>query len=559
MTSSYGSYTASLNSFTSSQQSTNTANANQFSSLNTFSASQNAFTASILAYTASNNATTASLLSFKGNQEYYNSINTIFTASQLNINNLFATQLIAIGNVTSSLLIFSSSMRTFSASVNTFSASVNQFTASADTRFVLTSSFDAYSGSIRAFTASVNVFSASVNQFTASADTRYVLTSSNDAYTGSMNVFSASHNVFTASFNAFSASVKATTASLNAFTASADTRYVLTSSYTSASILGLITGNLDTRYAAFGSGGGSGSGGAVTTASFGAQSASFALVANSASASGSVGNRETYIPTFRQLTTDDIAYSPATFTIIDDDMLQVATTNPTVNNGTLFTGPPYWKVTIGSTTATTGYGFTTGIFAMMGRVGIGQLSSGTGTNASASLVELYSNGSVATSGVTMVPGSSSYFYEATVRIPSASSDANSFTASLGLSNAVFGGFTTATAQLAFTYNHALSGGNWCISNGQGPYIDTGVPMTVGKWYRLGITLSPDCNTASYYVNGVVKYNTPDTLYTPTPSANNWMNACFFIKKNSGTTPAAFLQVDKVVLRGYDPTRFNPIY
>jgi hypothetical protein len=515
LTSSFNVHSASINAFTASQIQTNTA-------LNTFSASVNAFTGSAdtrFALTSSFNPYSASINAFTASQIQTNTALNTFSASA----NAFTSSADTRFALTSSFNPYSASINAFTASLKTFSASVNAFTSSADTRFVLTSSFNVYSASINAFTASLNTFSASVNAFTSSADARFVLTSS--------------FNVYSASLNAFSASV-------NTFTSSADTRYVLTASYNSGTIIPFITGNLDTRYAAFGSGGGSGS---VVTASYGPQSASYVLAGPTASlATNVLLAAPTSASVFRQLTAGDLAYSSYFSTLIDDDFMLYSVSQPLTNNGVL---PPYWRMVLPSAGTPTAYG-ASAVPAQPSHPGVLQLSTGTGAASSGTLMELFSQG-----GGAFLAGTSSFFCEMTVRLPSASADASSFTASLGFSNATFGGFTTSTSAMLFTYNHALSGGNWCVSNGQGPYRDTGVVMTPGQWYRLGMTLSPDATTCSYYVDGVVKYNTPDVVWNPgTNYGNAAMNVCFFLRKNTGTTVPGFLQIDRVVLRCYDPNR-----
>lgn len=290
--------TASLNSYTASNDTTNTTQNNRLTSLETKTGSLNTqvsdlevswsaqyndvvglqITASSLVTSASVNKSlidpvvsiTSSLYSTTS------SLNTFTASADSRLDSIEAASSSwgAAINI-SPLNTFSASVNTFSSSVNTATASLNTFTASADISItalnirsgsllisassletsasaVLTriNQLENTSGSVNTFTASVNSTTASLNTITSSlvssgsslATSASAAKSRIDALevsSGSHNSFSASVNLTTASLNTHTSSVNTATASLNTYTASLKTAIDVTGGNTT--ILGNLT------------------------------------------------------------------------------------------------------------------------------------------------------------------------------------------------------------------------------------------------------------------------------------------------------------------------------
>jgi hypothetical protein len=195
LTSSFSAFSASINSYTASNNANVTQLYNETASLKVATASLYNFSASILNYTSSTNATisdiqlaTASLYAFSSS-----------------INNYTASNNSAIADI-----------RVATASLYAFSASMNSYTASNNATIA---QLYAETASILAHTASINAFSASINAYTSS---------NNDAITSLYNA-TASLNLATASLYAATASIYNTTASLSSSIA------ILSGSFLSAS------------------------------------------------------------------------------------------------------------------------------------------------------------------------------------------------------------------------------------------------------------------------------------------------------------------------------------
>ena len=191
--------------------------------------SLNRFSASILSYTSSNNAfvvdmltETASLQAATASLNLFSASMLSFTASTLTNSASFDTRIKYVSSsfeaATASLNLFSASMNATTASLNAFSSSVLNFTSSTlvnsssfDTRIkylsssfeAATASFNAFSSSMNTTTASINAFSASMLSFTASqknSNGTFATTGSNifigsQTVTGSVNVYGGGFNV----------------------------------------------------------------------------------------------------------------------------------------------------------------------------------------------------------------------------------------------------------------------------------------------------------------------------------------------------------------------------
>lgn len=274
--------TASLNSYTASNDTTNTTQNNRLTALETKTGSLNTQVSDLeVSWSAQNNdvisleATASSLvISASVNKSLIDpivastsslnfttaSLNTFTSSADSRLDSIEAasaswgssTDITALNTFSASVNTFSSSVNTSTASLNTFSASVNISISSLNERsssLVISASsletsasavqtrinaLEVTSGSVNIFTQSVNLTTESLNTLTASLITSgsSLATSASSAknridsleiHSGSQNTFSTNINSYTSSTNVHTSSVNTSTASLNTYTASLKT------------------------------------------------------------------------------------------------------------------------------------------------------------------------------------------------------------------------------------------------------------------------------------------------------------------------------------------------
>jgi hypothetical protein len=280
---------SSLNTYTGSNDTTNTTQNNRLSRLEESTASLNAFSASQLSkdstlqtYTASVDTkfstlqtltasiatqisrlqeSTASLNLYTSSQDSKNTTLQSYTASVdtkfVTLQSLTASNLARFQRIeesTASLNLFSASINTFTASENTKSETLRLYTASIDGKFT---TLQSYTASIDSTIARLRESTASLNLYTQSNDTTNTTQNNRlsrlEESTASLNAFSASENTKAATLQTYTASVdtkflriQESTASLNLFSASINT--FTASENTKAETLRLYTASIDTKF-----------------------------------------------------------------------------------------------------------------------------------------------------------------------------------------------------------------------------------------------------------------------------------------------------------------------
>jgi hypothetical protein len=571
-TGSVNTFSASVNTFTSSQTATNSSTATALTNLNTFSASMlvysgsvNAFSSSVNAFTSSQTATNSSTATALTNLNlfssslllYTGSVNT-FSSSILNwsgsltanydlryLTTASFTDARVVSMVTGTLdTRYSGSgggiggldpaiFNAYSASVNTFSASVNAFTASQATTNATVATHTAQIASLNTFSASVWPWTGSINTFTASQTTTNTSTATSLT---NLNTFSASMLVYTGSVNTFSSSILTWSGSVNTFTASIaawssslrstfDARYVLTSSFTNAQVVSMVTGTLDTRYSGSGGGGGG-------TATF---SGTILQISESAGATSPVAQ---YGQLFVNTGSHQLGFMDSSGTlsqlcgmdtrqyVIDEDFL----TNTNKVGGSTAIGQWF-------TTSTTGGGLTGSAFLapVVNHPGILTIGAGGGATSYAQVLGPATNG-------TLCAGHYQE-WQAIVMIPSASAAGLRFVASVGTTTTGIGG--TALNGMSVQYTDNTFAGNWYAYIG-GLTFDLGVAMVPGAWTRLGCILNAACTTGSFFINGNLVYSVTNPAQLPASGDTYHLGA--FVTKSTGTTAGAFMHLDRLYYR-----------
>ena len=257
--------TSSLNSYTSSNNTTNNTQNSRLTSLESSTSSLNTFTSSTSGRLTSIETSTGSLNTFTSSAgTRLNSIETstgslnTFTSSTNN-------RLSSIETSTSSLNSYTSSTNTRLGSIETSTGSLNSYTSSTNTRLnsieTSTGSLNSYTsstntrlsnietstGSLNSFTSSTNTrlnsietSTGSLNSYTSSTNTRL---SSIETSTGSLNSYTASNNTTNTAQNNRLSALETSTGSLNSFTSSTNTR--LSAIETSTSSLNSYTASND--------------------------------------------------------------------------------------------------------------------------------------------------------------------------------------------------------------------------------------------------------------------------------------------------------------------------
>jgi hypothetical protein len=137
----------------------------------------------------------ASLQSFTSSQETKNTVIESYTASM----NVFTSSQEAKDIIISA---YTASMNLFTASIHQHSESINLFTSSQEAKDIIIS---AYTASMNLFTASIHQHSESINLFTSSQEAKDIIIS---AYTASMNSFTSSTNVRLNEIELYTSSLK---------------------------------------------------------------------------------------------------------------------------------------------------------------------------------------------------------------------------------------------------------------------------------------------------------------------------------------------------------------
>ena len=236
---------SSINSYTASNDTTNTAQSNRLtrleestSSLNSFSASQLTKDSTLQLYTASIDTKFSTLATYTGSNDTTNttqntrltrieestsSLNS-YTSSQTTTNTANTARFTRIEESTSSLNAYTGSQTTTNtantarfARIEESTSSLNTYTGSTNTRLTR---IEESTSSLNAFSASENTKAATLQTYTASVDTKFGAV---QASTASLNTFSASALTRLSRIEESTASINLTTASLNGHVADINT------------------------------------------------------------------------------------------------------------------------------------------------------------------------------------------------------------------------------------------------------------------------------------------------------------------------------------------------
>ena len=251
--------TASLNLYTSSNNTTNNTQNSRLTSLESTTSSLNTFTSSAGSRLTSIETSTSSLNSFTSSTGTRLSLIETSTGSLNTFTSSAGSRLSSLEITSGSLNSFSSSTNTRLTSIEASTSSLNSYTSSTNTRLT---SIETSTSSLNSYTSSTNVrlntiesTTSSLNSYTSSNNTRLGVientTSSLNSYTSSTNTRLNSIETSTGSLNSYTSSnntrlglIETSTGSLNSFTSSTNTR--LNSIETSTGSLNSFTNSINT-------------------------------------------------------------------------------------------------------------------------------------------------------------------------------------------------------------------------------------------------------------------------------------------------------------------------